>query len=190
MAVERIKLPGFGLPVNYRPKKCFPTAVLDWSGTILTVRELNMMAIMNKTTIKPDWDQKVFDDTIAHKWRQEALATEGMDVSEKMLDWVGTTSFQDTAFYRRHIRAFVALPSQKTVETMPTHTSKAQSSLFNLSYILAHIHLCHHLLSTSTLCLSEKPQDGLTTDRTELPILSQSPVTRFCSSSFSLIVID
>lgn len=77
MAVERIKLPGFGLPVNYRPKKCFPTAVLDWSGTILTVRELKMMAIMNKTTNKPDWDQKVFDDTIAHKWRQEALATEG-----------------------------------------------------------------------------------------------------------------
>ena len=84
------KLPGFGLPVNYRPEHYFPTAVLDWSGTILTVRELNMMAIMDKITDKPDWDKKVFDNTIILKWRQEALGTEGMDVSEKMFDWVGT----------------------------------------------------------------------------------------------------
>ena len=93
MAVESIKLPGFGLPVNYRPEKFFQNAVLDWSGTILTVRELNMMAIMDKITDKPDWDKKVFDDTIIQKWRQEALATEDMDVSEKMLDWVCTTVF-------------------------------------------------------------------------------------------------
>lgn len=91
MATERINLPGFGLPVNYRPDEFFPNAVLDWSGTILTVRELNMMAIMDKITDKPDWDKKVFDDTIIQKWRQEALATEGMDMSEKMLDWVCTT---------------------------------------------------------------------------------------------------
>ena len=53
MEAERTKLPGFGLPVNYRPENYFPTAVLDWSGTILTVRELNMMAIMDKITDKP-----------------------------------------------------------------------------------------------------------------------------------------
>lgn len=91
MAAARIKLPGFGLPVNYRPDECFPSAVMDWSGTILTVRELNMMAIMDKITDKPDWDKKVFDETILSKWRQEALAIEGMDISEKMLDWVVTT---------------------------------------------------------------------------------------------------
>lgn len=91
MEAERAKLPGFGLPVNYRSDKYFPNAVLHWSGTILTVRELNMMAIMDKITDKPDWDQKVFDDTIVQKWRQEALGTEGMDVSEKMLHWVCTT---------------------------------------------------------------------------------------------------
>lgn len=94
MAAERIKLPGFGLPVNYRPEKHFPNAVLDWSGTVLTVRELNMMAIMDKITDKPDWDKKVFDDTIVQKWRLEALATEDKDVSEKMLDWVCTTFFE------------------------------------------------------------------------------------------------
>lgn len=85
-----VKLPGFGLPVNYTPDGCFPSAALDWSGTILTVRELNMMAIMDRITDKKDWDKKIFDDTIIQKWRQEALGTEGMDVSEKMLDWVCT----------------------------------------------------------------------------------------------------
>ena len=88
MAAERVELPGFGLPVNYWPDDWFPTAAMDWSGTILTVRELNMMAIMDKITDKPDWDRKVFDDNIVHKWRQEALAIESMDVSEKMLDYV------------------------------------------------------------------------------------------------------
>ncbi len=90
MEEETIKLPGFGLPVNYRSDNYFPNAVLTWSGTILTVRELNMMAIMDNITDKPDWDKKVFDDSIVQRWRQEALTREGMDVSEKMLDWVCT----------------------------------------------------------------------------------------------------
>ena len=85
MEAERTKLPGFGLPVNYRPKDYFPTALLDWSGTILTVRELNMMAIMDKITDKPDWDKKVFDNTIIHKWRQEALGTEAWMCQKRCL---------------------------------------------------------------------------------------------------------
>ena len=114
MAAERIKLPGFGLPVNYRPDEFFKNAVLDWSGTILTVRELNMMAIMNKITDKPDWDKKVFDDTIIQKWRQEALATEGMDMSEKMLDWVCTTVFETLVSTKEcHARLFAAFLSEE-----------------------------------------------------------------------------
>lgn len=100
MTAERVKLPGFGLPVNYRPDERIQNAIIDWSGTILTVRELNMMAIMDKITDKPDWDRKVFDDTIVQKWRQEALAAEGTDVSEKMLDWVCTKVLRDTALYQ------------------------------------------------------------------------------------------
>ena len=87
---ERTKLPGFGLPVNYRPNDYFPNAVQDWSGTILTVREQNMMAIMDDITDKPTWDIKIFDDSVVQTWRQEALATEERDVSEKMFDWVCT----------------------------------------------------------------------------------------------------
>lgn len=86
MTAEIVKLPGFALPVSYRPDERIQNAIIDWSGNILTVRELNMMAIMDKITDKPDWDRKVFDDTIVQKWRQEALTAEGMDVSEKMLD--------------------------------------------------------------------------------------------------------
>ena len=29
-----------------------------------------MMAVMDKITDKPDWDEKVFDDIIVQKWRQ------------------------------------------------------------------------------------------------------------------------
>ena len=125
MVAETIKLPGFGLPVNYRPDVSFPNAVLDWSGTILTVRELNMMAIMDKITDKPDWDKKVFDDTIVQKWRQEALSTEGMDVSEKMLDWVSTTFLRDIKHYKIlswQIFMTVML-SQKTKDTRCMWTS-------------------------------------------------------------------
>ena len=90
MAAATIKLPGFGRPIEYKPSFTFPTAVSDWVGTILTVRELNMMEMMDKITDKPDWNKKVFDDKLVRRWREEALATEDRDVSEAMLDWVCT----------------------------------------------------------------------------------------------------
>ena len=116
MTAERIKLPGFGLPINHRPPEFFQNTVLDWSGTILTVRELNMMAIMDKITDKPDWDKKIFDDTIIQKWRQEALATEGMDVSERMFDWVCTTIFEISLSTKEcHARLFAAFLSKEFI---------------------------------------------------------------------------
>jgi len=41
---------------------------------MLTVGEVAMMLVMDRLTDKPDWHIKVFDDEIAQKWRQEALA--------------------------------------------------------------------------------------------------------------------
>ncbi|KAL2129749.1 hypothetical protein VTI74DRAFT_7339 [Chaetomium olivicolor] len=41
---------------------------------MLLVREVAMMLVMDRLTDKPDWHVKVFDETIADKWRQEALA--------------------------------------------------------------------------------------------------------------------
>lgn len=87
MDPERIKLPGFGLPLNHRFDS-FKNAVMYWWGKPLTVRELNMIELMNQITDKPSWDRKVFDDTITEKWRQEARDAEDLDVTEAMFDWV------------------------------------------------------------------------------------------------------
>ncbi len=41
---------------------------------MVSVRELAMMMVMDRLTDKPDWHVKVFDEEIAKKWREEALA--------------------------------------------------------------------------------------------------------------------
>ena len=87
MDQERIKLPGFGLPLRYQVDR-IPCFVLDWQGGPLTVRKLNMIKVMNQITDKPGWDRKVFDDAVTEKWRQEARVAEDLDVTETMLDWV------------------------------------------------------------------------------------------------------
>ncbi|KZP11236.1 hypothetical protein FIBSPDRAFT_1050866 [Athelia psychrophila] len=94
-----VKLPGFGLPLNFEPPQdnqsphqgifgeLFPNAV-DCNSNQLrltTLREFTMMGLMNQITDKPDWDIKIFDDAIIAKWRSEALQTP--DISEKMIDF-------------------------------------------------------------------------------------------------------
>lgn len=59
---------------------------------------------------------------------------------------------------------------------MPTHTSNALSSLSDISYMLAYINFCHRLLSTSTLYLREKPQDGLTNRSSLAPHIITEPL--------------
>ncbi|KAF4990267.1 hypothetical protein FGRMN_8575 [Fusarium graminum] len=41
-------------------------------SSIIPVKEVAMMILMDKLTDKPDWHMKVFDDTIVRKWRDEA----------------------------------------------------------------------------------------------------------------------
>lgn len=99
---EAKKLPGFGLPINAKKdlishrtdehKKRFPDAISatpgrNYEARLLTVREYTMMELMNKITDKLDWDRKVFDAKIQSKWRTEVLRS-GVDVSERMFDWV------------------------------------------------------------------------------------------------------
>lgn len=56
----------------------YPTAITYASSmntsSMLLVREVAMMIIMDRLTDKPDWHVKVFDDTITNKWIEEALA--------------------------------------------------------------------------------------------------------------------
>ena len=79
--------PGHGLPINHTLDKYLVKPIIDWSGTILTVRELSMLALMDRITDKPFWHHKVFEQGIVDKWRKEAEESD-MDVSVKMLDWV------------------------------------------------------------------------------------------------------
>ncbi|KAH8898840.1 hypothetical protein GQ53DRAFT_791060 [Thozetella sp. PMI_491] len=53
---------------------------------LLTVREVAMMALMDKLTDKPDWYQKVFDEDIVAKWRQEALTQSEDDLYKQIVD--------------------------------------------------------------------------------------------------------
>lgn len=89
----RIALPGFGLPLKempeYREKGGkgdrtylrLPHAIADWCGSSgVTVYERRMLGLVSQITDKPNWDEKVFDETIVDKWWQEAQAkNEGGD---------------------------------------------------------------------------------------------------------------
>ncbi|KAI4729247.1 hypothetical protein E4T49_03038 [Aureobasidium sp. EXF-10728] len=57
-----------------------PTA---WTGSLLALRELNMMIAMQTLMEKPDWFRKVFDDTICDKWMAE-LMSQAEDFSDLM----------------------------------------------------------------------------------------------------------
>jgi hypothetical protein len=50
--------------------------------------ELPCLGFIYVSGISNDVLVKAFDDKIAEKWKQEALNTQGQDVSQKMMDWV------------------------------------------------------------------------------------------------------
>lgn len=99
----KILLPGFGRPLNYMLEhenwrasaldedrlvnRC-PNALQEWGPEPLTVRERNMMQVVNAITDKPDWRRKVFDEVIIAKWRAEAVTEEGQGFTNKMFDYV------------------------------------------------------------------------------------------------------
>ncbi|KAF5620156.1 hypothetical protein F52700_11476 [Fusarium sp. NRRL 52700] len=74
--------PGLGMNLRYHDchhkGEIYPTAIhynsVGAESDMLLVREAAMMIVMNQLTDKPNWHVKVFDDNIAEKWIQEALA--------------------------------------------------------------------------------------------------------------------
>jgi len=76
-SVDNMALPGIGLPL--KQESPLPTEGQDgnWREVALplTVRERVMIAIMAVLKDKPDWERKVFDETIVARWRQESLAS-------------------------------------------------------------------------------------------------------------------
>jgi hypothetical protein len=96
-----IQLPGYGLPVqemtvNRDPKgpKIRHPISDGVSSDPVTVRELRMLQFMDQITDKPDWEKKVFDETILAKWKDEAGQEVDVDgaadvmLSERMFEYV------------------------------------------------------------------------------------------------------
>jgi hypothetical protein len=52
---------------------------------LIQVREVLMMMLMDALTDKPNWYEKVFDDTIVAKWRNEAVAHPEEDMYEEVV---------------------------------------------------------------------------------------------------------
>ncbi|KAF5539539.1 duf1665 domain-containing protein [Fusarium phyllophilum] len=76
--MDFIKLPGFGLPVDYMPgdNRHFPLLLgtgSDFEANTLTNLELCMLRFIEEITNKSDWWIKVHDPTIASQWKTEAL---------------------------------------------------------------------------------------------------------------------
>ncbi|KAI7188122.1 hypothetical protein D0869_12798 [Hortaea werneckii] len=99
---------GYQLPLNaateldFRKRNQFfpfqkpPRATaLRWHGTPATLRERDMIAVLDKLTDKPDWERKVYDDGILGKWREECkqlgesmrIAGRGEGFSDAMFDY-------------------------------------------------------------------------------------------------------
>ncbi|KAJ5394355.1 uncharacterized protein N7487_011996 [Penicillium crustosum] len=94
-------MPGFNVKLDCKPDRNvvypgdygFPNALddnaieKDCFDDLVTHREVLMMRVMNTITDKPQWDQKVFDDDITTKWRNE-IAQSGQDVTPTVMDWI------------------------------------------------------------------------------------------------------
>ncbi|TFK20400.1 hypothetical protein FA15DRAFT_599792 [Coprinopsis marcescibilis] len=79
-------VPGLGRPIDYIPDDqnddplcvgdCFPNPLSNdskYNMPLTTLREFNMMRFMNAITDKENWHLKIMDDTIAEKWKDEAI---------------------------------------------------------------------------------------------------------------------
>ncbi|KAG7045184.1 duf1665 domain containing protein [Colletotrichum scovillei] len=86
-----IRLPGYGLPLNYLPDKRdrFPVLMEDtnksWKASTLLIREVCMLKFMEDITNKPEWWRKVRDPVISARWKEEVQG----------LDWAAYRSHGD-----------------------------------------------------------------------------------------------
>ena len=52
---------------------------------LLQVREVAMMLLMDRLTDKPNWHDKVFDDAIVARWRNEALTQDEEAIHQEIV---------------------------------------------------------------------------------------------------------
>ncbi|KFA67952.1 hypothetical protein S40285_10112 [Stachybotrys chlorohalonatus IBT 40285] len=86
--------PGINLDLRYsnsrwRPRRSEgPHGYYLWAvedDRLLPIREVFMMALMDKLTDKPDWHKKVFDEAIVAKWRAEAHAQSERELFDRIV---------------------------------------------------------------------------------------------------------
>lgn len=89
------KYPGVNLPlrhldqrerhgVDYYRLGSF-TGARNSQSELLQVREVAMMILQDRLTDKPNWHEKVFDETIVAKWRNEALTQSEDDIHREIV---------------------------------------------------------------------------------------------------------
>lgn len=98
----QLKVPGFGYDYRFELDSMFPknqdrfrhgaNDFKQWPR--LTAREVAMMGVMNALTDKKDWHEKVFDDEIVARWKEEAHAVPL--ISDMAWDWC-LTELRDKA---------------------------------------------------------------------------------------------
>ncbi|KAK4239579.1 hypothetical protein C8A03DRAFT_14026 [Achaetomium macrosporum] len=102
MAPTTPQYPGVTLPLRYLRQEgeagidFYPLgSFVGGEGTyseLLQVREVAMMVLMDRLTDKPNWHEKVFDDTIVAKWREEALSQDEEGLYREILGDKSITS--------------------------------------------------------------------------------------------------
>lgn len=94
-ATRQHQYPGVDLPLRYLKQDGWPgtdfyrlgsfEGATDSTSDLLPVREVVMMILMDRLTDKPNWHEKVFDDAIVAKWRDEALTQDEEDVYDDIV---------------------------------------------------------------------------------------------------------
>lgn len=91
----RLTRPGFGTPLELlapwdrkRERECYPHAIADFFATPgVTLREQRMLDFINQITDKPRWWEKVHDEAILARWREEACGNdEQQETSDRHLN--------------------------------------------------------------------------------------------------------
>ncbi|OJJ46005.1 hypothetical protein ASPZODRAFT_67184 [Penicilliopsis zonata CBS 506.65] len=102
---DRFNLPGYGLPLDYSPvemniygvrlRSLFPNCLDDRDlekgyadQPLLTLREIDMMKVMEEITDEPDWLTGVDDEDTLQRWTRDALARPDVDISPAMARWI------------------------------------------------------------------------------------------------------
>ncbi|KAL2260094.1 hypothetical protein VTK26DRAFT_6015 [Humicola hyalothermophila] len=106
MSPKTFEYPGVHLPRRYLRQKGehgvdffrFGSSedLWDTSSKLLQVREVAMMILMDRLTDKPNWHEKVFDEEIVSKWRQEALTQDEEALHREILGGKDLPMFKRT----------------------------------------------------------------------------------------------